>query len=62
MTRSLSKAGRFNIAPYEQFISGAKPRKEPDDKIFTFQARLAVLTLRHMNSFSAAGQAQKGVK
>ena len=55
-----NNAGRFDIAPYEQFIS--KPRKEPNDQIFTFQAKLAVLTLRHMNSLSAAGQAQKGAK
>ena len=40
----------------------AKPRKEPNDQIFTFQAKLAVLTLRNMNNLSAAGQARKGAK
>ena len=43
----------------------AKPRKAnqaqkgANDQICTFQAKLAILTLRHMNSLSAAGQAQK---
>ena len=69
MTRDLyisSLGGHFYIAPYEQFISGwpsperlAKPRKEPNDQICTCQAKLAILTLRHMSSLSAAGQAQK---
>ena len=67
MTRSLHfKPGWPFYAPYEQFISGwpsperlAKPRKDPNDQICTFQAKLAILTLRHMNSLSAAGQAQK---
>ena len=33
-----SQAGRFDIAPYEQFIyqRPAKPRKEPNEQIFTF--------------------------
>ena len=48
-----SHAGVFDIALDEQ----AKPRKEPNGQIFTFQAKLAVLILRHMNSLSAAGQA-----
>ena len=38
----------FYIAPYEQRfeLRLAKPRKEPNDKICTFQGKLTVLTLR----------------
>ena len=58
-----SQACRFDIAPYEQFISGWPSQERSQmTRSFTFQAKLAVLTLRHMSSLSAAGQAQKGAK
>ena len=52
---SLSAAGQAQKG-YQRL---AKSRKKQNDQIFTFQAELTVLTLRHMNSLSAAGQAQR---
>ena len=54
-----SQAGRFDIAPHEQFSTAGQAQKGAN---LTFQAQMAVLTLPHMNSSSAAGQAQKGAR
>ena len=51
----------LSVAPQEQFhhSSWPSPKKEPKNKIYTFQAWVAIFTWCRMNTFSAAGKEPK---
>ena len=52
----LHKRNILSVAPHEQFYhsSWPSPKKEPKNKIYTFQAWVAIFTWCRMNTFSAA--------